>query len=205
MENALRRLSGALLLLSLLIVGCHLHPQTSVTCAFAPKEFELIASGGITQFENCGGLTEDGIMLDPKLLRMLYFDAGGLGYVLTRGRAFYVLPSGQSRETVLYESGADFFVEGLARGISRGKIGFINHALEFEIAPAYDFAFPFDYGHAVVCNGCVAVWVGEHQALEGGVWGVIDRSGQVVIPLEHSRDGLKESPAYRALGESRSP
>jgi hypothetical protein len=200
MGNALRRLSGALVLSSLLTVGCNLHPQTSLTCSYVPKGSEPYATSEIALFENCGRLTENGITLDSKLLRMLYFDTDGLGYVLASSRAFYVLPSGQSQETVVYESGADYFVEGLARGISRGKIGFINHALEFEIAPAYDFAFPFDHGHAVVCNGCVGVWVGEYEALEGGVWGVIDRSGRVVIPLEPSKDGLKESPAYRALG-----
>jgi len=139
-------------------------------------------------------------MLDSKHLKMLYFDTDGLGYVLTRGRAFYVRPSGQSRETVIYDSGPDYFVEGLARGISGGKIGFINKALEFRIAPAYDFAFPFDHGYAVVCNGCVKVTRGEHQVLEGGLWGVIDRSGRVAIPLEYSKDGLKDSPAYKALG-----
>ena len=198
MGNGLRRFLASLLLVYLHTIGCDHHPETSVPCAFVPKESETYPYPEMTQFENCGRLTEGGIILDPKYLRALYFDADGPGYVMTGDRVFYLLPSGRSRETVIYDSGPDYFVEGLARGISGGKIGFINQALEFKIAPAYDFAFPFDRGYAVVCNGCVKVTRGEHQVLEGGLWGAIDRSGQIVIPLEYSKDGLKDSPAYWA-------
>ncbi len=138
----------------------------------------------------CGKLTGERLQLDPQHLERLSFAANGLGWVLTGEGAFYVDASGRSVRTHWYDAGPDTFVEGVARGISRGKFGFIDPALDFVIEPRFDFAFPFEQGHAVVCNGCWSRPEGEHSVIEGGVWGVIDRRGELVVPLEYPRDEL---------------
>ena len=98
-----------------------------------------------------------------------------LYYVNRRGKMASVLP---------FDNGADYFREGLARTRKNGKIGFFNSELDVIIAPTWDFAFPFESGVAVVCEGCVPRRLfDEHVALEGGKWGYIDKRGKVVVPL----------------------
>jgi hypothetical protein len=80
----------------------------------------------------------------------------------------------------------------LARTQYGGKIGFVNKKLNVIIQPQYDFGFPFQQGKAIVCNGCRPVQEGEHQQLTGGKWGALDRQGQIVIPLEYTRDELEK-------------
>ena len=67
------------------------------------------------------------------------------------------------------------------------KIGFFDKALEIVIAPQFDFAFPFSNGVSLVCNGCIKESDGEHTAMTKGFWGFIDLSGDVVVPIKHTR------------------
>jgi hypothetical protein len=48
-----------------------------------------------------------------------------------------------------FDNGTDYVVEGLARTVRAGKIGFVNTWLEQVVAPVRDFAFPFEEGVAV--------------------------------------------------------
>lgn len=91
-----------------------------------------------------------------------------------------------------FDNGPDDFAEGLARTTRSGKIGFIDRQLSEVIAPSWDFAFPFEDGVAVVCQGCRPhpVGDGEHSEVRGGSWGTIDRSGAIVVPVELERDAL---------------
>jgi hypothetical protein len=203
MGNAVTRRFVAFSFVALVALACNRPLDAVLNCVYVPRASEVNPHPELSPQGDCGRLSEGGITLDSKHLAALNFEPDGLGYVWADSRIFYVAPSGKSVETVVVDSGPDYFSEGLARGIAGGKIGFINAALEFEIAPAYDFAFPFRDGYAMVCNGCVSVEVdgGEHHAKVGGLWGVIDLSGRVVIPLEHSKNGLTSSPAYNALGK----
>jgi hypothetical protein len=138
---------------------------------------------------------EDVLRLSPAQLRALRFK-DGLAEVLVDGRAYYVSRSGKSARVHLFENGADYFSEGLARTISRGKYGFIDRRLTVVIEPAYDFAFPFKGNRAVVCVECAPVTEGEYRAIRGGRWGMIDRTGAVVTPLSHSREELERLRAH---------
>ena len=75
---------------------------------------------------------------------------------------------------------------------------FVDKELAEVIPPSWDFAFPFESGLAVVCNGCTPRPVGEHSEMVGGKWGYIDSQGEVVVPIIHSRDEL---PSRQQLEE----
>lgn len=106
-----------------------------------------------------------------------------LDYLNADGVAVPVLP---------FDDGPDYFVEGFARTLQGGKIGFVDEQLRVVIPPQWDFAFPFENGTAVVCDGCTRRPAGdEHVEVVGGRWGVIDTRGAVVVPLVHDRDDLR--------------
>ena len=73
---------------------------------------------------------------------------------------------------------------GLARTGVGGKVGFIDRKLRVVIPPRYDFAFPFNGGTAVVCNGCKETSDGgEHKSMVGGQWSIIDRHGREIAAV----------------------
>ena len=40
-------------------------------------------------------------------------------------------------------------------------------------------------GLSAVCMECRKVPMGEHYVMEGGAWGLINRTGRIVLPIEH--------------------
>jgi hypothetical protein len=129
---------------------------------FAPATFEVLAARGE----------------DPAPLTI----AGTLYYLNAAGVAVPVLP---------FDNGADDFVEGLARTLQDGKVGFIDRELNVVVPPRWDFAFPFENGTAVVCDGCTLRPAGDgHREVVGGRWGVIDARGDIVVPVVHTREAL---------------
>ena len=133
------------------------------------------------------------IRIGSAALRKLKFEEGlavvtvgdGLFYVDRGGRAARVLPS---------DNGADEFVEDLARTVANGKVGFLDRRLRVVIRPRWDYAWPFQGGLAVVCNGCRAVADGEHRRMVGGLWGRIDRRGRAVVPVKYEKETLPGGP-----------
>ncbi|MFC1615627.1 WG repeat-containing protein [Patescibacteria group bacterium] len=83
-----------------------------------------------------------------------------------------------------FDAGPDFFKEGLSRYVENGKVGFINENLEIVIPAQFDNAYPFENGFAKVCNGCQRDPMVEHSKLEGGIWGVVDKKGNVTWDKE---------------------
>jgi len=127
-------------------------------------------------------------------------DGGGVYTVMVDGALLFAVASGRTAPALPFDNGADYFVEGLARTLRDGKIGFVNDRLEVVVPPTWDFAFPFDGGVARVCEGCTLAPVGagdEHSEVVGGRWGLIDRQGRVVVPVVHQRD----DPAAQAVPE----
>jgi hypothetical protein len=114
--------------------------------------------------------------------------------VLVGGELTFALASGKSAPALFFDNGPDPFVEGLARTIRSGRVGFVNEALDLVVPRDWDFAFPFEGGFARVCTGCSIVREegDEHGSVVGGAWGVIDREGRVVVPVEFSRESLPE-------------
>jgi len=112
--------------------------------------------------------------------------------VLVEGELYFALTSGKTAPALLFDNGPDYWVEGLARTVRDGKIGFVNQDLEVVVPRTWDFAFPFEDGLAQVCTGCLIVHEDgdEHGSVRGGAWGVIDRQGRVVVPVAHDRESL---------------
>jgi hypothetical protein len=112
------------------------------------------------------------------------FGSDGLTTLVVGKRDLYLARrDGRMAPVLRFDNGPDPLVEGLARTLRDGKIGFLNPSLETVIPPVWDFAFPFENGRAIVCRGCTLKADGEHTSVEGGQWGAIDRTGMVVVPL----------------------
>ena len=201
MERRKRLAFVALLLVLAPAFGTEAAAPERVDCTYVPRESRGEPFPEITPHADCGAIVDDRLLLDVDHRERLGFEANGLAWVLTREGVFYVDRSGRSVRTHWIDFGPDPFVDGLARGITRGKYGFVDDTLRFVIEPRFDFAFPFGSdGFAVVCNGCRSRRDGEYSVQEGGLWGVIDQRGTVVVPLEHAKEDLRSSPAFRRLG-----
>lgn len=82
----------------------------------------------------------------------------------------------------IYDNGPDYFEEGLARFVSKGKMGFHDQALKIQIPARYDFAFPFVDGYAKVGMNCKFIPEGEHRSVLCKQWESIPN------PLSGSKD-----------------
>lgn len=88
------------------------------------------------------------------------------------------------------DNGCDYYEEGLARYVQNNKIGFSNERGQHVIKAAFDMAFPFTNGVAVVSNGCKVVYKKfqgnpseSYPVYVGGKWGVIDKKGNIIVPI----------------------
>lgn len=97
---------------------------------------------------------------------------------------FWVRRDGLAMPTQSFDNGADYFCHGLARYQLDGKYGYMNKKLEVVVPPSYDFAFPFNGAHGVVCADCRLQPDGEHTAVLCAHCGAVDPQGQLEAPLE---------------------
>lgn len=177
------------------LVGCSTrsHARGEFDCAFIPVQE---ATDEVT---DCAYRdTKGDLFIRKSALRAAYFRKNGLASVMVGNTLYYVNPKGRTAPTIFFDNGADYFVGGLARTQRDGKIGFINSALDEVIKPAWDFAFPFEDGLSMVCQGCVSLRVvgSEYSEMVGGKWGFIDKKGQVVVPVIYEKADL---PSRRTL------
>jgi hypothetical protein len=141
-------------------------------------------SGELDVEEACASVAGKTPVLAPRILAKLSYTKG-LAYFTVQGMAYHRRHDGTTRRMYIFDNGADYFVEGLARAIVGGKIAYVDRRLRIRIATPYDWGDRFDHGRAEVCSGCRSVPVGdgEHSVMEGGRWGVINRSGREVVPV----------------------
>ena len=178
------------MLLSVLVGGCAPPPRTAagwLPCAFVPVEDE--ARDVIAR---CARRNGDGVLVvEPAVLGVLAARGIDPAPVSIGDTLHYLNASGRAVPVLPFDNGADYFVEGLARTLQGGKVGFVNENLSVVIPPQWDFAFPFENGMAVVCNNCTSRPVGDgHREVVGGRWGAIDAQGQVIIPVVYAREDL---------------
>ena len=182
-----RRAASALAIA--LISGCATFARGGggwVACRFVPVEEDRDVIAHCARRGPDGRLRVEPVALDHLAARGVDLAAVAFGdelhYLNAAGVAVPVLP---------FDNGADYFVEGFARTLQGGKVGFIDEHLRVVILPQWDFAFPFENGTAVVCDGCTFRPVGDgHEEVVGGRWGAIDVRGEVVVPLAYDRDAL---------------
>ena len=145
--------------------------------------------------------TRDGrIFLARESLPHVVFGDQGLGTIVVgKGSLYFVNRNGKTAQAFRFDNGADYVVEGLARSVKNGKIGFVNTKLEQVVPPVWDFASPFEHGVARVCLGCTTASDGEHATTTGGKWGYIDKRGKVIIPVEFEGRSLPSVEAAARL------
>lgn len=139
---------------------------------------------------------ETAMLAPPVLARMAYTE--GLASFAVQGQGWYYRRrDGTTRRMYIFDNGPDAFVEGLARAIVDGKIAYVDRRLRIRIRTQFDWGDRFDRGRAEVCVGCrpVPAGDGEHSVINGGRWGVIDKSGTELVPVTRAK---AESAAQRA-------
>jgi hypothetical protein len=158
-----------------------------VACDFHPP--------GETHIENCAVRNPDGsLTVSGDALAGVPFGDDGLAALWIERELYFVHRSGRTAPAFLFDNGADYFVEGLARTVRNGRMGFVDPELVEVVEPRWDFAEPFEGGFARVCDDCREERRGEHSVLVGGRWGVVDRTGQVVVPVVHDRESIPAPP-----------
>lgn len=87
----------------------------------------------------------------------------------------------------IFDNGPDYFENGLFRFVENNKIGFANSKGRKIIPAQFDFASPFSEGLAAFSvGGKMEKWDEEHSTWNGGLWGFINKKGQVVIKPKYT-------------------
>lgn len=155
-----------------------------LACAFIPVQEST------DEVARCARRDPSGEIVVRREVAAEHSPSGVVASAVVDDLLLFVISSGKTAPALWFDNGADYFVEGLARTVKSGKVGFVDEELAVVIPPQWDFAFPFESGLAAVCNGCKTEPVGEHREMAGGDWGYIDSRGRVVVPLLHSKDEL---------------
>ena len=179
----------ALILAASFAVACGVRGElkAALPCLFVPVEDD-----SRDRLPRCARRDDDGRwVIEPGALRVRAARGEDLAVIELAGELHYLNAAGVVVPVLPFDNGADPFVEGLARTSVGGKIGFIDESLRVVIPATWTFAFPFENGRAVVCEGCELHDVGDgHREVVGGRWGAIDRNGEVVVPVIHTRENL---------------
>ncbi len=124
------------------------------------------------------------------------FNRYGFASVIEGSKPYFIDQKGKHVfQMFLFDNGPDYFKDGLARFVEKGKMGFFDERGRKVIPASFDFAFPFSGGTAEVCNGCKPQAMGEHFMMEGGVWMILDKRGKT---SPHPQKGQKkDSPAKK--------
>ena len=169
-------------------------------CSYYTKPKTKGEYGDIESFEDCGTLIGDRLTLKQKHIDNIGFLKGReaqyqLNTIYSSVGFFDVTREGKTLKMYIFDNGTDYFSEGLARYISHNKIGFTDTKLNIIIPAKYDFAYPFKDGIAIVSNGSHqerSFPEDEHTYMVGGLWGAIDKSGTVIVPLKYGSAGEVE-------------
>jgi hypothetical protein len=141
----------------------------------------------------CRPAPDGSVVVDRQSLAGMSFEPDGLTSIFIGNQLHFVNRQGRTAPAFPFDNGADNVVEGLARTVKAGKVGFVNPALDVVVPPVWDFAYPFEKGAAKVCTGCVPRPVrpgDEHTIVTGGKWGYIDKSGKVIVPVVYEWSSL---------------
>ncbi len=128
------------------------------------------------------------VVIEPRFAMAQPFTRGGIAAAVDDSGWVYVDTNGTPViRPHAVDNGPDYFAEGCARFVRDGLFGYFDTTGAVVIEPSFDFAQSFSGGYAAVCTGCSLRVVDEHTEVAGGLWGLIDRDGAVVVPMEHER------------------
>lgn len=103
------------------------------------------------------------------------------------------------------DNGPDYPSEGLFRIVKDGKIGFANLKGEIVIPPRFEAVYPFQDGVAAYCVGCTTgndKFTSEYTVWSGGLWGFINKEGDVVTEPEYHKVWNPELKKYQFKKEN---
>lgn len=151
---------------------------------FCSKKIQLTAfeENGVYGYKDQNGK----VLISPQYSLAFDFNENGVGFSF--GKGGWICIDSQNKvllNAFTYDNGPDYFSEGLARFVENSKFGFFDASCNKVISANYDFAFPIQEGFSLVCNGCESVSDGEHSSIHGGKYGMIDKTGKIVIPIEY--------------------
>ncbi|HMU82428.1 MAG TPA: WG repeat-containing protein [Leptospiraceae bacterium] len=130
-------------------------------------------------FKNAAGK----VVIPARFVMAGEFNAFGFATVIEGSKPYLIDAKGTRKfEMFMFDNGPDYFEEGKARYIEKGKMGFFDEQGRKVTPAAFDFAFPFEGGMAVICNGCKRQEEGEHYRMTGGKWTLIDKTGKMLTP-----------------------
>ncbi|MFC4791412.1 WG repeat-containing protein [Hymenobacter endophyticus] len=97
------------------------------------------------------------------------------------------------RQTVrafYFDNGPDYVQQGLMRYTNdSAQVGFANRRGRIKIPARFTIAYPFNHGHSIVGQGSHLKPrfpdETEHMVWRGGKWGIIDRRGNTVVPIQY--------------------
>lgn len=125
------------------------------------------------------------VLIPPQYLLATEFNRYGRAFVLHPRKREWVMINEKGDVLVTmfnFDNGPDGFEEGLARFVEGGRMGFVDERGVIRIPARYEFAYPFEEGRARVGKGFRVEKVGEYSLMKGGLWGEIDRKGNLVKP-----------------------
>lgn len=168
--------------------------STKTDIAVVPVSVTPIAKGELVVFEeettqNFGYKDEEGtVILAAKYSMAMDFE-NGIAPVVDKEGWVYINQKGEALlRPFIFDNGPDYFEGGMARFRENNKIGFMDDHGKKIIAASFDFAWPFKTATTFACNGCkeeFADETGEHKVIKGGKWGLIDKTGNWLIPCEY--------------------
>jgi hypothetical protein len=126
------------------------------------------------------------IVIPPRFIFARAFSSEGIAAVVDDQGWAYINEKGWVVvRPLVFDNGPDYFSDGLARYVFKGRFGFFDKWGRIVIPARFDFAQPFSDGRAPVCFGCREVREGEHRMMMGGKWGFVDLRGDLVIRAEY--------------------
>jgi len=176
--------------------------ENTIVCSFVTKD----ADPYIAEFQSrgkCAYKNGEQVFVSKSVLSKLKFNEHKLAWMFANGNGwFFVKQDGSTIPTIAYDNRPDYFTEGFARFTQKNKVGFIDVTGKKVIDAKFQFAFPFRNGRAVVCEGYKEVRDKENTEFQGGLWGCIDKKGQIIFPIKYSKEKLYEKLQILELKES---
>lgn len=161
-----------------------------ISCSYQNKD-----SRELEPTENCRTISEDGLLsLNSDIIENIYWNKYGLDCAFIYGTKnqtgwYFINQSGAGRiSPFIQDNDCASFTEGVAVGLSKGKVVFYNHSFEIVKHTEYVWASGFDLGFAKVCKGDLIKEYdsgGEHYQYKSGTCGFIDVSFNIVVPIEY--------------------
>ena len=189
-----------LFILSLVLTTSSALADEKVSCSYQNSD-----SRELEPTEYCGSISEDGLlMLNENIIESISWNKYGLDCALVFGTKdkngwYFINQKGEGRVSpFIQDNDCAPFTEGVAVGLSHGKVVFYNQALEIVKRTEYIWASSFYKGFTKVCAGDLYKKFdssGEHYEYKGGKCGFIDTNFQIVVPVEYPYESTPEPNA----------